>query len=228
MKAAFILLIIKLVITCALSILSVINLYWLHKVYQNAKDEPDNRIKFYSLEDTIIDVIDLYEPGEFCYKHYQPFIDKGVFENFDISMKKIKKYSLALWILLLISFLTGVIHIEFDLPDSFVFTCCNRSDKSYKIFMAVNRILNLLSTILAFIFFILVSVYYFKVNFDDYDEFSKCEYLNSHFENEYDFINVVKKNYLRFFIGYIVALFLNFSYMIISIILSVCYKVYDN
>ena len=69
-----------------------------------------------------------------------------------------------------------------------------------------------------------MSVYYFKSSFDDFEEFSDCEYLNSRFKKDYDFVNFVKKNYLRTFIGYLVVLFLNFSHMIITIVLHSCFK----
>ena len=225
MSAEYALLVVKLIINVASLALSLICLFWLLKVKRNAKDEPDNRLKYYFFEDITIDLTNLYTPDEFCYKHYQIFIDKGTIEDFNIHMKKIEQFSLALLVLLVISLLVKIIHTELDWPNSCIITCCSRMDKSYKIFQAIIHIINLLASILSFIFFFLISVYYFNSSFDDFEEFSDCEYLNSRFKKDYDFVNVVKKKYLRTFIGYLVVLFLNFSHMIITIVLLSFFKI---
>ena len=225
MASVFALFVVKFIVTFVSLALSIICLFWLLKVKQNAKDEPENRLKYYFSEYSEIVRPNLYTPGEFCYNYYQIFIDKGAFESFDIHMKKIEKFSLVLLILLVISLLVKIIRMELDLPNSCVITCCNRMNKSYKIFQAIIQIINSLALILSLIFFILISVYYFESNFDDFDEFSHCEYLNSLFDENYDFVNVVKKKYFRTFIGYIVVLFLDFSHMIIMIVLHSCFQI---
>jgi hypothetical protein len=220
------LLIVKLIVLFAAFALSIVNLVWIYKANHNALDEPNNRLNYYSFEDAIIGPDDFYSSGEFCYEHYQPFLDIGALEDLDIKMKKIKKFSLGLMILLFFSLYIKLISMDLDLPDSFI--CCDRSGKLFKVIRAVTQILNLLSSILAFIFFIITSAHYFKSNFDDFDKFRDCEYLNSLFDKDYDFINIVKKNYLRFFIGYIVVLVLNFTELILEIILHSCYKIYQD
>ena len=201
------LLIVKLIVLFATFALSIVNLVWIYKANHNALDEPNNRLNYYSFEDAIIGPDDFYSSGEFCYEHYQPFLDIGALEDLDIKMKKIKKFSLGLMILLFFSLYIKLISMDLDLPDSFI--CCDRSGKLFKVIRAVTQILNLLSSILVFIFFIITSVHYFKSNFDDFDKFRDCEYLNPSFDKDYDFVDVVKDNYLKYFIVYMIVFALN-------------------
>ena len=87
---------IKLIVLFAAFALSIVNLVWIYKANHNALDEPNNRLNYYSFEDAIIGPDDFYSSGEFCYEHYQPFLDIGALEDLDIKMKKIKKFSLRL------------------------------------------------------------------------------------------------------------------------------------
>ena len=225
MPSVFAVLFVKLIVTFVSLVLSIICLFWLLRVKKNAKDEPDNRLRYYFFEYSEIVCPNFYTPDEFCYNHYKTFIDKSVFEDFYIHMKKIETFSLALLILLVLSLLGKFIRMKLDLMNLFVINCCIRIDKSYKILQTISQIINSLALILSLIFFILISFFYFDSNFDDFDEFSHCEYLNSRFDKDYDFVNVVKKNYLRTFIGYILVLFLDFSHLIIMIVFHSCFKI---
>ena len=196
--------VVKCILSLAIIVLSILCIVWIAKVYSNADDEPTNRIKYYYDEnDKLIE--NSYDEGEFCFEHYQSFLDKGVFEDFDIRMKKIKKFSLGTIIIFSISFGITIINLTMLI----VGLICELGAKFFMILIPICFILSLLSSILALIFFIILSVHYFKSNFDDFDEFSKCEYLNPYFDKDYDFVYVVKNNYLKYFIVYLIIFVLN-------------------
>ena len=199
--------VVKCILSLAVIVLSILCIIWIAKVYSNADDEPTDRIKYYYYDENgnFIDPNSLYVAGEFCFEHYQSFINKGAFEDFDIRMKKIKKFSLATIIIFSISFGITIINLTMII----VGLICECRANFFKIIIPVFLILSLLSSILALIFFIILSVHYFKSNFDDFDEFSKCEYLNPYFDKDYDFVYVVKNNYLKYFIVYLIIFVLN-------------------
>ena len=70
--------------------------------------------------------------------------------------------------------------------------------------MAVEYIFALIRIILSIldlIFFIIISVNYYKSNFDDFEDFSECKYfIDTDFNKDYDFVFVVKRNFKKFFI----------------------------
>ena len=62
-------------------------------------------------------------------------------------------------------------------------------------------------SIVKLVIFILLSAAYFQSNFGDFKDFSKCQYLNKSFNNDYDFVFVVKDNFIKFFVVYLICLF---------------------
>ena len=207
--------VVKCILSLAVIVLSILCIVWIAKVYSNADDEPTDRSKYYLDENGYFIVLS-YVAGEFCFEHYQSFLDKGAFEDFDIRMKKIKKFSLATIIIFSISFGITIINLTMII----VGLICECRANFFKIIIPVFLILSLLSSILTLIFFIILSVHYFKSNFDDFDEFSKCEYLNPYFDKDYDFVYVVKNNYLKYFIVYLIIFVLNIVDSVIGRILK--------
>ena len=177
-------------------------LVWIFKVYRNAEDEPTNRAQYYNEED----VSNYYIEGEFCYTHFQPYVQVGAFEDFDIRMDKIEKFSLAFIITNFIPFAIVIINIIAFL----LCLICTCAAAILQLFACILRILNLLTSLLSFIFFIILSVHFYKSNFDDLEDFGNCEYMNkTRFFNDYDFAFIVEDNFKRFFIIYIIIIVLN-------------------
>ena len=203
MSDSIILKTIKLILSLALLVLSILCLYWLIKVYNNTDDEPLNRIKYISDEHGSPD--ELYSLGDICYDHYESFLIIGALEDFDIRIKKIRKFSLALIITFFISFILSILSIGVILGGA-ILKCAG---KVLSIITIILGLIAIISTILAFIFFIILSVHYFKSNFGDFEDFNDCYYLNSTFDDDYDFVYVVKKNYKRFFIVYLIVFVLD-------------------
>ena len=194
--------IVKCLISLAVIVLSILCIVWIAKVYKNAKDEPTDRVKYYYDENNHqIEISEIpYSQGEFCHDHFQSFLAKGAFEDLDVRMKKIRKFSLASIILVCISFGLVIINLIIIL----LLVLCKCGQDAFIIILPILLILSLLSSLLAFIFFIILSVHYFKSNFDDFDKFSDCTYLASYFHKDYDFVHVVKDNYLKYFIVYLI------------------------
>ena len=63
--------------------------------------------------------------------------------------------------------------------------------------------------ILSLVFFIILSVHYFKGKFDDFEDFSDCEFLTTNFKSDYHFVSVVKNNFIKFFILNIISIALS-------------------
>ena len=188
--------IIKLILSIVILVLSILCLIWIIKVYNQAKDEPINRIKYINEGDGYYD--EQYNQGDFCYDHYESFLVIGAFDDFDIRMKKIRKFSLAIIVTFFISFAISLLNLGLVLGG----TLC--PGKILSIISLILGIISIISSLLAFIFFIILSVHYFKSNFGDFEEFENCLYINSYFYNDYDFVYIVKKNYKRYFIVYLI------------------------
>ena len=195
--------VVKFTLSLLIFVLFILCIIWLTKVYSNADDEPSARLKYISEE--IFSYDELYNPGDFCYEHYESYIAVGAFEDLDIRMKKIRKYSLALLITFLISFIISILDLIMIIGG--IFLKC--AGKVLQVISIIFGILNILASLLSLIFFIILSVYYFKSNFDDFEDFNECRYLNTSFDYDYDFVYVVKKNYKRFFIVFIIVFVLN-------------------
>ena len=207
----------KFILSLATIVLSILCIVWIVKVYNNADDEPSDRQLYCKDENGIPNIPgDFYSAGDFCFEHYQSYLDKGAFEDLDIRMKKIKKFSLATIIIFSISF--GLIFISFIMIIIGLIAECGAN--YFKVIIPIISILGFLASILTFIFFIILSVHYFKSNFDDFDKFNDCAYLNPHFDKDYDFVNVVKDNYLKYFIVYIIVFALNIVDHVIEKILK--------
>ena len=195
--------VVKFTLSLLIFVLFILCIVWLTKVYNNADDEPSARLKYISEE--IFSYDELYNPGDFCYEHYESYIAVGAFEDLDIRMKKIRKYSLALLVTFLISFIISILNLIMIIGG--IFLKC--AGKVLQVISIIFGILNILASLLSLIFFIILSVYYFKSNFDDFEDFNECRYLNTSFDYDYDFVYVVKKNYKRFFIVFIIVFVLN-------------------
>ena len=190
---------IKFILSLVIFVLSILCLYWLIKVYDNADDEPLNRVKYIDEYNGNYD--ELYRLGELCYAHYEPFLIIGAFEDFDIRMKKIRKFSLAIIITFFISFIISILNLGVVLGGALL-KCAG---KVLSVISLIFGIISILASILAFIFFIILSVHYFKSNFGDFEDFNDCAYINLYFDYDYDFVYVVKKNYKRYFIVYLIV-----------------------
>ena len=201
------------IISLAIIALTIFALVWIFKVYRNADDEPTNRAQYYNEED----VSNYYIEGEFCYTHFQPYVQVGAFEDFDIRMDEIEKYSLAFIITNFIPFAIVIINIIGGL----LCLICTCAAAILKLFACILGILNLVTSLLSFIFFIILSAHFYKSNFDDLEDFGNCEYMNkTRFFNDYDFAFIVEDNFKRFFIIYIIIIVLN----IINILLDCIIK----
>ena len=203
-----------LVIGLIILILYLLCLIWIIKVYNNAKDEPNNRINY--INDDIASYDELYTPGQFCYNHYESFLRIGVLNDFDIHMKKIREFSLALVITIFV-IMGGII---FYLSISYLSKFLKCSKKALCVITQIISSLIKIATSVTFTFSITTSIYYFKSDFHNFDLFSDCEYLNQLFDKDYDFVFSVKNNYLKYFIVYVISLAFKLSYIILKIFIE--------
>ena len=71
------------------------------------------------------------------------------------------------------------------------------ADRNILIFSIIFTLLYLTNCILNVVFFELLSNKINDSNFEDFEKFSKCEYLIGKFKKKYSFITTVKKNCQR-------------------------------
>ena len=68
---------------------------WLCKFIHYAKEENNNRSKY-----IIASRLDYYEEDEFCHEKYVQFVNDGAYEAFDLKINKLKKWAIALIVLI--------------------------------------------------------------------------------------------------------------------------------
>ena len=191
----------KLILNIISLIINILLLIWLFKVRNNAKEEPVDRSLY--VQQDIFETV--YTVGDFCYDHYNPYITNGAFQEFNIKMKNIRKYSTALLILFFISVVLSILSLFIAVLYK---TCCSSHEKCVSILLTIIFFGNVIICILSLVFFIILSVNYFRSHFDDFKDFSKCKYLNNAFKADYNFVFVVKDNYIKFFVLYLISIFL--------------------
>ena len=203
--------IIKNILGIASIIITIICIVWLVKIKNNAHNEPLNR--GYYIED---DPINYYSEGDFCYDKSRTYEYGGVFTTFDIRMNKIKKYSKALlgtyFIELFLSFFILLLFFLY-------YICCENSICIACLFFLIG-LLSLINSILKIVFFIKLSINYYKGELDEFEDFSKCLYLNQSFRVDYHFVWVVKDNFIKFFILFIINIILDFIDYILNFIIK--------
>ena len=209
----FVILGISIIISIVCIILSCV---WLFPVMNNSKKkEPPIEIR----ESLILSNSNL-ENAE-CVDNLYSFIDKGAYETFNINMKEIHKYSTGL-----ISILFIIIGGNLIAFITFLICACQNPNSVSDLVKSIcfcGGLLYILGSILNLIFFIILSVYYYKGKYKGLEDFSKCNIFDyNDFMDIYGFIFKIQKNYKKIFITDIVFICLNFCLFLFTIILIIC------
>ena len=192
--------------------LIIISLVWAFPVMTNSgKDEPSERFEIAS-KPTGSD--------EKCIEYLEKFTNEeiGVYEAFDFKMKNIHKYSLGLVCLLIIQpciFLLLV--IIFAIINNIYFNgkC---GDSFYRLIDSWKY----LSYVLVILFFVLLEVNYNKSKNKEFEDFSKCSFIDSDkFSETYDNIFKVIKNMRKLIITFPVYIAL---FVIDVLLKEFCFK----
>ena len=190
--------IVTLIVELAFLVIFIVCVVYLFKVNQNAKDEPTNRGGY-----IMYDPYDYYTEGDFCIDHLEPYVSKGAFKEFNLRIKKIKRYSTILIVILFVKMGLSLLAI-----------CCK--NKKCSCFILILLLLSLVGEVIFLIFFIIISVHYFKSKFNKFNDFSKCKYLGSSFEKDYDFVYDLKKHFKIFFILGLISFVLNSAHIYLN------------
>ena len=159
------------------------------------------------------------EYDEECEDNLISFLNEGIYETFNLKIEQIHKYSKGLIYILFIIIGLEVITI-------IIFLCifCVKSDKMEKI-LFIFGLLYILGLVLNIIFFILLSIYYFKGKYKELENFAYCGFFDSNnFMETYDYIFEIKKNFKKGFIFDIIFISLIFVLIIIGVILKIICK----
>ena len=185
----------------------ILIIVWLFKLLHNAKNEPKDRIRYINQNFT-----NYYTEGEFCYDNYEQFIVSGALNTFDIPLKKIKKYTRALLGTMFISIGSIVLIIIFFILENNVFACRDWG----QIFGMLFYLFFILSLILSIAFAIVLAHYYFKGQYNDFEEFSRCRFLTKKFRTDYDFLFKIKNEFKMPFVLILLSEFFNFINIIVE------------
>lgn len=132
------------------------------------KNEPSLEARYSILNNTNIIFTNLYYTELGCQDNLKNFVENGVYETFSFKMKKINKYSKGL---LSLTFIDLFFSICFGILN--ILTFSNLQDKIKNIWMLF-LLMNIIIYILNLIFFILLSVYYYKGKYGKFLDFGKC------------------------------------------------------
>jgi hypothetical protein len=189
--------IISLIIKIGFLALIILSLVWAFPVMKNSgKDEPSEGFKI---------IANSNESNEKCKEYLDKFTNEevGVYEAFDFKMKNIHKYSLGLVCLLIIHPCLFLL-LVFTL--SLINSCCFNGKCGDSIYGIVNG-LKSLTFILIILFYALLEINYSKSKNKDFEDFSKCSFIDSdEFSKTYDYIFKIIKNMRKLLIIFIVQL----------------------
>ena len=95
---------ITVIVELAFLVIFIVCITYLFKVNSNAKDEPTNRGRYIE-----------YDPynyyTDFCLDHLYPYTSSGVFKEFDLHIKNIKKCSTILLFILFVNIILSLLAI---------------------------------------------------------------------------------------------------------------------
>lgn len=149
-----------------------------------------------------------------CEKNLYNSLKNGVFETFDLKMKKINSYSTGILIIFVLKIDTSFILLIF------LFTPKDKIDKDCLFVPWAMLIIFIIAILLNFIFFILLSVSLNSSKIDEFKDFGKCFFFDeANFNKTFDFIFSVYKNGKRAFIVDLIYVILNFASIVLLIIL---------
>ena len=157
----------------------IVVIVWLFKLLNNIEEESSGRNFLIRKEPSYY-----YEEGEFCYDNYESFIIRGALKIFDIPVKKIKKYALALLITIFISIGSLIISAILIAISKYSFYYRDRSICFASLFYCIF----VLAFILSIIFAIILGHYIYKGDYNGFEEFSRCRYLSKGFKKHYNFV----------------------------------------
>lgn len=186
----------------------ILIIIWLFKLLHNAKNEPTNRIRYINKDPS-----NYYDEGEFCFDICEKFIMKGALDTFDIPLKNIKKYTRALLGTIFISIGSIIVATIFLLVGKKVYSF----EEWSKICSHFFALILFLSIILSLVFAIVLAHYYFKGNYSDFEEFSRCRFLSKRFRTDYDFIFKIKGEFKMPFVLILISEFFNFINIAIEV-----------
>lgn len=127
------------------------------------------------------------------------FLENGVYATFNFKMKEINRYSKGLLSLAFIGAffslsLFGVMRADYAF-------------KEVKEMFYLFSLFNVIIFILDLIFFILLSVYYYKGKYGDFLDFRECDFIDiDSFNDNYEYISKVFQHCKIIFPSYIIAL----------------------
>ena len=173
-----------------------LNFIWLYRVKDSAKKEEPNIEKRQSLiSERNINYRSLAFSEEKCEEILPNFLEKGAYETFNFKINKIYKYSKILIIILYIQVgINGLNIIILFLTNVAI------------IYTSFDLLVSLINTII----FIILSVFYNKGEYEDFEDFKNCYFFDkTEFGKNYDNIFIIHKNYKKALIFNIIFIFFN-------------------
>jgi hypothetical protein len=155
------------------------------KIIINANSEPTNRDLYLAVDPSYY-----YTEGDFCFDNYEDYKERGAFQLFNLHIKQIKQFSTAT--------LVTIFTLIASVVASGVFQIIKKHHDFYDNNWPICLICSFfwISSILSIIFGSILAYHYYASNFDDFVEFSKCKFIAKNFKSDYNFVFVIKKDFV--------------------------------
>ena len=210
---------ITIILSLGISIIFItLNCVWLFPVMNNSKKkEPPIEIR----ESLVLYRSNSEENAYECNNNLDSYLEKGAYETFNIKMNQIHKFSTGLISILLIEVGLGV--IAFTIIIILVIVKQN-SEAVIWVYLS-DKLLDMLLSLLNLIFFIILSVYYYKGKYKELEDFSNCYFFdNNNFMEIYGSVFEVQKNYKKVFILDIIFISLSSCSNILNLFLKIAIR----
>ena len=177
------------------------------------KNEPSLEARNSILNNTNINFTNLFYTILGCQDNLENFVENGVYETFNFKMKKINKYSKGLLSVTFIDLFFSI--CLFVLTILIYGKLRGKIENIWMLFIFMNFIIYILNLI----FFILLSVYYYKGKYEKFLDFGKCDLIDKdNFDKNYGYIIIVFDDCKNIFIIGLLSLIHNIIKFIIIII----------
>jgi len=144
------------------------------------------------------------------------FLENGVYVTFNFKMKKINRYSKGL---LSLAFIGAFFSLCLFASMQFAYI-----DREEKVGLYLCSLYNVIIFILDLIFFILLSVYYYKGKYGDFLDFRECDFIDiDSFNDNYGYISKVFKHCKIIFPSYIISLVSDILTVIFLVMMMIKY-----
>ena len=160
---------------------------------------------------------------EICKKNLYSISKNSTYETFNFKIKQIHKYSTGLIVILFIqAWLFIILFLLFLIS---LTTSSMGLGKIFMCYLIAHIIMTIILSLLNLVFFILLSVNFYKGKIDEFKDFSECFFFDkTNFDKTFEYIYLIYKNCKKIFIVDLIYLCISFYPLFMKFIFNGCDK----